>query len=923
VGFQGADLILGFEGNDVLMGDLGNDTLLGGDGNDIIIGGDGDDLIYGENGNDVLEGGSGNDYIDGGSGDDTFIYGRGSGNDTIQRYSSWSGNSNGIDTVQFGEGLTADSFEYYGRGLNEGGDLVLTIKDTGETLTIKNWFSDNQYRVDSFLFSGGIEMTAEDISARAEILPIIGTEEDDILNGVAVPDHNNTLYGLGGNDNLSGENRDDILDGGMGDDTLSGVDGNDTLIGGAGNDYLYGYSGNDMLDGGLGNDYMSGSCGDDNYIVDSMNDIITEAANEGIDTVQTSITYTLGNNFENLTLIGSAIINGTGNALDNIITGNISNNILNGGAGKDTMIGGSGNDTFVVNSMDDVIIENSGEGTDLIQSSVTYTLGPNLENLTLTGSSSINGTGNELNNILIGNSAANSLTGGAGNDTIDGKAGADIMLGGIGNDTYTVDNAGDIVTEFIDEGADTVKSSVTYTLAANIENLTLTGSSAIKGTGNSLNNIITGNSAANILTSGDGNDTLNGGAGADTLAGGTDNDTYYVDNAGDIIVEYFNEGTDAVNSSITYAIGSNIENLTLTGSYAINGTGNELGNILTGNSTVNTLTGGAGNDTIDGKAGADIMAGGIGDDTYTIDNIGDVVTEYTNEGIDTVKSSITYSLGDNVENLTLTGTTAIKGTGNSMSNTLTGNSAANTLTAGAGNDILNGGAGVDTLIGGTGNDTYFVDNTGDIVTEYINEGADTVNSSVTYTLGADLENLTLTGNGATKGTGNTLDNIIVGNSGTNILTGNNGNDLLDGNWGNDTLTGGNGSDKYIFRRTDGKDTVNETAGLDGDNDTVKMTDGIAATEPVIVKHNNDLYLFVDSSNYIRMTNQFYQPNYGMERLEVSDGCYITRQDINNIINTMITINSDPGMDVIQKFNAMRNDQLYINTLAQSWHQPQA
>jgi Ca2+-binding RTX toxin-like protein len=223
------------------------------------------------------------------------------------------------------------------------------------------------------------------------------------------------------------------------------------------------------------------------------------------------------------------------------------------------------------------------------------------------------------------------------------------------------------------------------------------------------------------------------------------------------------------------------------------------------------------------------------------------------------------------------------------------------------------------LVGGAGNDIYEVRNN-DVVVENLNEGIDTILSSSSYTLGANVENLTLTSNQAYDGTGNVLDNVLTGSSAVNTLTGNDGNDTLDGNTNNDTLTGGNGSDKYIFRRTDGMDTINETAGISGDTDTVKMTDGISETEPVIVKQNNDLYLFIDTNNYMRVTNQFYQPDCGLERLEVTDGYYITRSDIENIVNTMSAIDNDPGMDVIQKYNAMRVDQTYINTLAQSWHQ---
>jgi Ca2+-binding RTX toxin-like protein len=174
--------------------------------------------------------------------------------------------------------------------------------------------------------------------------------------------------------------------------------------------------------------------------------------------------------------------------------------------------------------------------------------------------------------------------------------GTDTMAGGLGNDIYVVDNTGDVVTEDLNAGTDTIESSVTYTLGANVENLILTGAAAINGTGNTLNNTITGNTAAN---------TLNGGAGTDTMAGGLGNDIYVVDNTGDVVTEDLNAGTDTVKSSITYTLGANVENLTLTGTAAINGTGNTLKNVLTGNSAVNILTGGLGNDVLTGLGGAD------------------------------------------------------------------------------------------------------------------------------------------------------------------------------------------------------------------------------------------------------------------------------------------------------------------------------
>ena len=333
----------------------------------------------------------------------------------------------------------------------------------------------------------------------------------------------------------------------------------------------------------------------------------------------------------------------------------------------------------------------------------------------------------------------NLTTGGSANDILRGTGAAEVLTGGAGNDTYHL-TLGDTVVELAGGGVDTVNASFTHILAANVENLTLTGSAAINGTGNLLANRLTGNGAANqlvggmgadtllgnggndtllggidndLLDGGIGNDWLDGGAGTDTLRGGAGNDVYVLDSAADVIAEAMGQGTDTVRATFSTTLGYQLENLTLLGTGNLNGTGNGLNNILTGTVGANRLEGGAGNDTLtggdgadwlDGGTGIDLLRGGTGNDIYIVDNSGDQVAEAAGQGIDLVRASASFKLWGEVENLILTGNAAISGTGNALNNSLTGNAAANQLIGGAGNDILNGGAGQDTINGGAGTD---------------------------------------------------------------------------------------------------------------------------------------------------------------------------------------------------------------------------
>jgi Ca2+-binding RTX toxin-like protein len=186
---------------------------------------------------------------------------------------------------------------------------------------------------------------------------------------------------------------------------------------------------------------MEGGAGNDTYKVDKATDKVIEKAGEGTDLVKSSADFSLADNIEKLTLIGSGDIAGTGNTLNNTIVGNAGDNTLNGGGGADRMEGGGGNDTYVVDKATDKVIEAAGQGADLVKGSVGLILAANVEKLTLTGSGDIAGTGNGLDNTIVGNAGRNTLKGDAGNDKLFGGKGNDTLVGGADRDTFGFDSA--------------------------------------------------------------------------------------------------------------------------------------------------------------------------------------------------------------------------------------------------------------------------------------------------------------------------------------------------------------------------------------------------------------------------------------------------------------------------------------------------
>jgi Ca2+-binding RTX toxin-like protein len=820
--------VTGSTGNNRLGGNASANTINGLAGNDSLTGGGGNDSLDGGTGSDTLDGGAGADTMDGGAGNDAYF--RDHADDVVNE--TVAGAAGGVDLVS-----TSIDFSLAGSQIEN----ATLIAGEGDQLT--------------------------------------GNDLGNVLRGHDLAD---TIAGGGGNDSISGGND------------------NDSLVGDAGNDTLLGNAGADTLDGGAGNDSMAGGDGNDYYVVSSTADMVTEttvAGAGGADTVgyTAAAAYTLAANVENLILSGTAL-NATGNALANTLTGNANNNSLNGALGNDIYIGSGGNDTYTISEAGDTH-SGTDEGTDtLLVGSASHALlnisgFAELENVTFTGTGAVTITGNASGNLLMGGAAndalvgnygndsltgnagndnlnggndhdslnggagVDTLIGGSGNDTLGGGAGNDSMVGGEGDDTYVIEG----VDTIVETGAslnDTVTiSSGTFTLSGGVDHLTLLGT-ATNGFGSGLDNVITGNGGNNSLVGSGGDDILVGGAGNDTLDGGTDtggdaleggagNDTYILNSTADSVTDS-GGALDVVNSSVDYELDAGIENANLALGLGDQLWGNGLNNALAGHNNNDTLdggegndtltgnagndslvgglghdaiSGGAGNDVLDGGAGNDVMTGGDGSDYYVVDVTGlgkDTVTEgnmtLATGGNDTVESSVSYTLGANVENLLLAFEAGnLTGIGNTLNNVLTGNDGDNSLNgmAGndsleggegndslfgdAGNDTLTGGAGIDVLTGGAGNDTYVYDADDNIVEAAGAAGGsvDVMTSSTLSisALAANVESAVLTGS---------LDLFVIGSSGNNSITGNSGNNSLTGGAGNDTIVGGAGNDTVLY-----------------------------------------------------------------------------------------------------------------------------
>ncbi|MEP7350921.1 MAG: cadherin domain-containing protein [Sphingorhabdus sp.] len=812
-GGSGGDNLFGGAGNDLLYGDddgvSGNDKLDGGSGDDQLFGGDGNDELVGGSGTDILIGGAGNDFLNGGTGSDTAIFSGNGDNYNIFGNPDGSftvtdirpGSPDGVDTIrnveffQFADGTVPAAAGTPPLITSDGGgdSASFSVAENTTSITTVTAIDEDVEQIVSYSIVGGADAAFFSIDPTTGVLTFVAAPDfenptdlgaDNVYNVVVRATNGNGAYD---NQSLS-VTVTDVVDGtapvitsnGGGATVDINISENSTTVTTVqafdpdGTTPTYSIVGGvdaalftiDPVTGKL----VFNTAPDFESPTDSNGDGIYDVvvrATDGVNSDQQSIAVTVGNVNEHTPVITS------------------------GGGGATAFVNAAENQLAVM-----TVTANDADGTVL-----TYSI--------VGGADAALFTINPTTGALVFNSAP------------DFEVPTDTDLNGV----YDVIIRASDGTNFDDQIL-----LVTVTDIAE-PGRTITGTSGNNSiTPTAINVAYQTTVLDDVIYALAGNDIIDGGKGADWMEGGTGDDVYFVDQFSydgnslndDQVIEAAGSGIDIVNSTVSYSLTANIENLTLIGAAVINGTGNELDNVITGNGAANVLTGGLGNDTLygggandslsggagadrlDGGTGADVMDGGADNDTYFVDTYSndgdnsndDQVIELAGGGIDTVNASVSYVLANEVENLTLTGAGTIDGTGNALVNILTGNGAANTLLGLDGADTLNGGAGDDVLRGGNGNDT-------------LNGGTD--NDSLYGDSGSD----SLFGNAG--------NDMLDGGSGSDTLSGQAGNDVLIGGLGKDSLTGGTESDTFRFNFGD---TSTSSSTYDTVNDFVTGVDKI-------------------------------------------------------------------------------------------------
>ncbi len=938
-------------GNDVVYGGNYNDKITGDTGDDILIGGAGDDTIYGDNdtssykyvGNDTLIGGKGNDYLAGGYGDDTYVYNLGDGLDIIY-------DTNGIDTLKLGEGISLENFTYRTEGNNL--RMILNGEET-QGLIIQDYFSGKP--IENIELSDGtiIDFTKIGFELNQNNLTnnLTTTNNDDIIH--LAPDYNN-INTSGGNDTVYGNIFADTIDGGAGDDVVYGNDGNDKLIGHTGNDTLYGgegndsiygdnesssykYVGNDTLIGGKGNDYLAGGYGDDSYIYNLGDGLDTIYDNNGTD----KIIFGEGIEFENISYRAE------GNNLRMILNGEenqgiIINNFFSSDDYKIETLEFADGKTVAFNQMGFELHQNN-----LTNGLVTTIYDDTIHLFDANGNKVSGGKGDDViyggisNDIIYGDDVTSSKYT-VGNDTLAGGKGNDYLAGGYGDDTY-IYNLGDGLDTIYDvTGTDTLKFGEGITL----DNFTY------RAEGNNLRMILNGDETQGIIIQ-------------DYFSGKRIENIELSDGT---IIDFTKVGFELNQNSISNSLTltDNDDILHLDDNYNnINAAGGD--DIVYGNIFADTIDGGAGDDSIYGNNGNDTLIGSGGNDVLNGD-----------EGNDTLfgddRNSSKYTVGDD---------TLIGGKGNDY------------LAGGYGNDtyVYNLGDGLDTIYDVTGTDTlkfgegitsdsftYCAEGNnlriilnndktqGIIIQDYFNgkpvenielsdgtiidlttKGFELHQNNQTNGLNAtnydDIVHLFDTpSNSVNVGAGNDTvysgayndkviggmgDDILAGGSGKDTIYGDDeisskytvGNDTLIGGKGNDYLAGGYGNDTYIYNLGDSLDTIYDTNGVD----KIKFGEGITLDNFTYRAEGNNLRMILNGDENQGFIIQDYFSGKPIENIELSDGTIIDFTKVgfelnqNKISSNLTLTNNDDIIHLAPDYNNINtaggNDTVYGNIFA--------
>jgi len=869
-GTSGNDTLYGGHGSDRLDGGAGNDRLYGDSGsnpypalgnNDILLGGDGDDWLYGDDrytaGNDVLDGGAGNDTLIGGEGSDTYLFGRGDGQDVIQEHTWLPAHPtlNEFDVLQFKPGVVSSDVVV----TSNGSALVFSIAGTSDRITV--WHD----------LQGG------DFSALEQIRFDDGTTWDMAEVMAAF---------FGGTPNA------DMIFGTVGDDTISGQAGDDTIVAGSGDDILIGGDGNDFLDGGAGNDILDGGPGNDRITSDAGSDTYLFGRGDGQDYITTSnyygaIPHTLADGELNILQFKAGVlpsdvwVSGGGGILLKIVgtedqvdvrdfftanspvqqvkfadgtvwsagdlaakyfAGTPGDDILDGTVNSDTISGQAGRDTISGGDGDDVI--DGGAGDDILY-------------------------GNEGNDVIRGGAGDDTLLGGEGDDVLEGGAGNDFIYGHGGNDTYLFGKG---------DGQDSIGADYSWVGIARLDVLQFKA-------GVSPGEVSLARSVDEI-----GKEVL-----VISIAGGTDK----------ITVHGFFEDNDPTNPSnplqqIRFDDGSTWDLSTIVSrlsgnrvpelSHALPDQTATEGVAFSYTVAVNAFVDPDAGDTLTFSAtladGSPLPAWLSFDAvTRTFSGMpsdpGMLNVRVTAKDAGNLTVSDVFDIVVDVQNLTLNGTAnADTLTGGSGNDILNGHGGNDILVGNAGNDVLDGGAGGDTMQGGAGDDTYVVDDAGDGVIENAGQGTDTVRTSIDYTLGAHVENLTLTGVFALTGTGNALDNVLRGNG------------------ANNTLSGGLGNDTYLFGSGFGQDIVDSYDPTAGKLDIVQFDGTIAPEDVIASRSGNDLILSIDGTSDVLTIRNYLENDgitpYSIEQIRFHDGTVWDLDTVKAMLN-VVPVNHAPEL----------------------------